>query len=191
MAVHQHRTDRRHAGLGHAGLVVTRLAAAALGFALSGCGGSPLPATLGVAVGSTVHPEPPVEIYSRIARGALSCWFGANGNLKKTHIFNADVPPGGAAEIVIHERDGVAPSPRSLRSYRITISPSGEGSHVAIENLKFPEPMATDLKADVVRWAGGRSDCSVVGVGGWNAAPTKGDPPPKAAPKPKLVKKKQ
>jgi hypothetical protein len=156
--------------------------------AVAGCGTTSLQATLGVAVGATVHSEGTIEIYSRIARGALSCWFGPNSRLKKTHIFNADAAPpsaGGAAEIVIHERDGGAPSPRSLRSYRILITASGEGSHVAIENLKFPEPMATELKTDVVRWAGGTHECGSIG----SEPPAPNAVPPPAKPKSKLVKK--
>ena len=73
--------------------------------------------------GTTVHAEGPVETYSRIARGALGCWFRSDGNFKKSHIFHADVESNStAAEIIIHERDPNAPSPRSLRAMRITIS---------------------------------------------------------------------
>ncbi|MFM9940414.1 MAG: hypothetical protein ACKVP7_13065 [Hyphomicrobiaceae bacterium] len=145
-----------------------------VGLAMAGCGTTSLSQSLGVAVGATAHPEPPVEIYSRIAKGALNCWFGPQGSLKRTHVFHADVSPpsaGGAAEIVIHERDMAAASPRSLRFYRISITPAGEGSTVQIENLRFPEAVAKDLVADVVRWAGGGTECSVIGVGGWNAKP--------------------
>ena len=128
---------------------------------LAACGSTSLTETIGVAVGSTVQPEPPVEIYSRVARGALSCWFGVNGSLKKTHVFHADAAPpsaGGEAEIVLHERDTAAQSPRSLRAFRVVFAKSNEGTQVKIENLRFPEAMANDMKADVVRWSGGKSD---------------------------------
>jgi hypothetical protein len=163
-----------------------------LAVAVAACGGSPLPATFGIAVGATVHPEPPIEIYSRIASGALKCWFGPAGSLKKTHVFHAEVAPpsaGGEAEIVIHERDKAATSPRSLRSYQISVTRSGDGSAVRFENLRFPEAVAKDLGADVVRWAAGGSDCSVVGVGGWAPAPPPTTASTKAAKTP--VKKKQ
>ncbi len=154
-----------------ASCVLAVLAVAALA---PGCGTTSLSQSIGVAVGATAHAEPPVEIYSRIAKGALNCWFGPQGSLKRTHIFHADVSPpsaGGDAEIVIHERDTAAQSPRSIRFYRISIMRAGEGSTVRIENLRFPEVVAKDLVADVVRWAGGSSECSVMGAGGWNAKP--------------------
>lgn len=143
-----------------------------IGLLAGGCGTTSLSQSLGVAVGATAHAEPPVEIYSRIARGANTCWFGPNGSLKRTHIFHADVAPpsaGGEAEIVIHERDTTAQSPRSLRFYRISIKRAGDGSTVEIENLRFPATVAKDLVADVVRWAGGNHACGVIGVGGWDA----------------------
>ena len=43
------------------------------------------------------------EIYSRIATGAMGCWFGASGPLKKDYIYHADADApsrGGKAEIV-------------------------------------------------------------------------------------------
>lgn len=149
----------------------------------AGCGATSLSQSLGVAVGATAHAEPPVEIYSRIARGALNCWFGPTGSLKRTHVFHADVAPpaaGGEAEIVIHERDTTAQSPRSLRFYRISIKRAGEGSTVTIENLRFPEAVAKDLVADVVRWSGGNQACGVIGVGGW-APKAASEPEPVAA----------
>lgn len=157
---------------------------------LSGCSESPklLTQSLGAAVGASAHPEPPVEIYSRVAGGALKCWFGAQGSLKKTHIFHADAAPpsaGGEAEIVIHERDTTAQSPRSLRYYRINIQRSGDGSTVKIENLRFPEAVAKDMAGDVFRWAGGNADCSVVGIGGWGAKPGNAIEASAAAPAPK------
>ncbi len=171
-----------------------RLLATAFGAALAvtGCGTTSLQQTLGAAMGSVSHAEPPVEIYSRIARGALSCWFGPQGSLKKTHIFHADAAPpsaGGEAEIILHERDAGAQSPRSLRWFRITVIKAGEGSTVQVENLRFPEPVAREMTADVVRWAGGTYDCSVMGVGGWGAKPVVGPEPPADKAKVKSVQK--
>ena len=158
----------------------------------AGCGTTSLQQTLGAAMGSVSHSEPPVEIYSRIARGALSCWFGPQGSLKKTHVFHADAAPpsaGGEAEIILHERDTGAQSPRSLRWFRINVVKAGEGSTVQVENLRFPEPAAREMTADVVRWAGGNFDCSVMGVGGWGAKPSAGQEPPPDKAKVKSVKK--
>jgi len=47
-------------------------------------------------------------LYELVARGALGCWFGAGGPLKTSHVFQAEAAPpaeGGAAEIVLHERE--------------------------------------------------------------------------------------
>lgn len=114
--------------------------------------------------GTTVHAEGPVETYSRIARGALGCWFRSDGSFKKSHIFHADVESNAtAAEIVIHERDPSAPSPRSLRAMRITITPSGQGSQVTVENLKFPEPVGREMMEEIARWADDQPSCKSPG----------------------------
>ena len=135
---------------------------------------------------TTERVEPPVEIYSRIARGALRCWFGTQGSLKKTHVFHADVAPpsaGGGAEIAIYERDASGQVPRSVRAFRITIARSGDGSNVQPENFRMPEAVARDMDADVGRWAQGADACSVIGLGGWTAQPGKEEAPPALAKK--------
>jgi hypothetical protein len=159
-----------------------------------GCGGNletiVSTASLGLASSASVHSEPPVEIYSRVARGALACWFGPSGSLKKSHVFHADVAPeakGGTAEIVLHVKDGAAESPRSLRAYRVVIERTGEGSRMISENLRLPEAVAKDMQADLKRWASGTTGCTVVGTGGWNAAPA----PPAEAPPPPTKKRKK
>jgi len=189
------RTNNRPpttAGIKTARPVRSMAIAVAAALASTGCGTTSLQQTLGAAMGSVSHTEPPVEIYSRIARGALSCWFGPQGSLKKTHIFHADAAPpsaGGEAEIILHERDLGAQSPRSLRWFRINVVKSGEGSTVQIENLRFPEPAAREMTADVVRWASGTYDCSVMGVGGWEAKPAAGKEPSAGTPKTKAAPK--
>jgi hypothetical protein len=162
--------------------------AAILALMSGGCGANldTLVATgsLGLASNASVHAESPVEIYSRVARGALACWFGPNGSLKKTLVFHADVAPepkGGTAEIVLHQRDAAAESPRSLRAYRIVIERTGEGSRMVSENMRLPEAVARDMQADLGRWATGQTGCATVGTGGWNAAPA---PPAEVAPPP-------
>lgn len=149
---------------------------------LAGCETTSLvPATLGAAP-ATVHSEPPVEIYSRIARGALMCWFGSQGSLKKTHIFHADVAPearGGGAEIVVHERDNAAENPRSFKAYTVVITPAAGGASLTAQSLRMPLDVAQEMHADVLRWAKGKSECgTVIGVGGWAQQPQE----PQAAP---------
>lgn len=98
----------------------------------------------------------PTEVYTRIARGAVTCWFGATGPLKGRHIYHADAQPqskGGAAEITIFQKDSSHPDPRALKAYWIGIVPTGEVPRVEVQNFKIEEPLASRMQADVNRWA--------------------------------------
>lgn len=125
-------------------------------------------------ISAPVGPPPivgsPTEVYTRIARGALGCWFAANGPLKGTHVFHADAEPahkGGRAEIVIHERDLTAPSPRGLKAFRIIVEPVGDSGALTIENLKLPKPVGDAMEQDVRRWGSGAIGCGEPALG-WN-----------------------
>jgi hypothetical protein len=131
------------------------------GSCLAGCAGSPAlqVGSIGTAEGA---PENVIEAYSRIARGAMGCWFRADGPLKKSHVFHADVAPAsasGAAEIVIHERDATRPSPWGKRAFRIALAASGGDVQVSVENLAMPESVAGRMRADVEAWRRGRPAC--------------------------------
>lgn len=107
----------------------------------------------------------PIDVYSNVARGALTCWFGAKGPLKGQFIYHGEAEPpskGARADIVIHAIDPSAPSPRGLRAFRVTIKADGDRTVLAAENLKMPEPLAQQMKDDVRRWAAGESGCSGV-----------------------------
>lgn len=124
------------------------------------------------------------EIYSRLARGMLGCWFGANGLLKPTHIFHADLPPadkGGTAEIVIHERDQLSGNPRGLKSMRILLVPRSETSTgLQFETVRFPGETGDKMRASVKRWAAGKTECDAPTQAGWQpVAQTKPTPPSK------------
>lgn len=131
------------------------------GSCLAGCAGSP--ALQVASIGSAESaPGSVIEAYSRIARGAMGCWFRADGPLKKSHVFHADVAPassGGAAEIIIHERDATGPSPWGKRAFRVALTGSGGDVEVAVENLAMPESVAGRMRADVEAWRRGRSAC--------------------------------
>lgn len=164
-------TTRRHACL---------LSAALVALLLAGCSGNPptlgqLTASLGVdtlPIGPSS--DPPVEVYSRVAKGALKCWFGPEGSLKATHVFHAKVDPpaaGGAAEIGVHTREAGS-TIGVLRAFGITINPvTGGGSAIEVQNVRFPEKEAALMKSDVARWIAGQDNCSIVGTGGWQAGP--------------------
>lgn len=116
----------------------------------------------------------PTEVYTRVARGVLTCWFGAAGALKSNYIYHADADPpskGGRSEIVLFERDTNAEDPRSLRVYRVVISLAEEKTKLEVENLKVPEPLASRLGADVARWAANEEGCGEAPItAGWSAA---------------------
>lgn len=110
-------------------------------------------------------PEPvgkSTELYTRIARGATRCWFGGEGHLRPTHIFNAVAEPdhkGGVSEIVIHEKTPQAPDPRGPRAFRVTIEPDGDTSKLSIENARFPLEEGQKMEREVRRWARGEDGC--------------------------------
>ncbi|MBS0242808.1 MAG: hypothetical protein JSS20_11575 [Proteobacteria bacterium] len=114
---------------------------------------------------ATASPESPAEVYSRIARGALRCWFAPGSALKKTHVFNAKADPasaGGAAEILIQTREAPAPGEGvhgSLRAYRILVTPNSTGSVIEAQNLKFTPEQAAAMTSDVTRWIKGDDTC--------------------------------
>lgn len=115
----------------------------------------------------------PTELYTRIARGALTCWFGASGPLKGAYMYHAEAAPpsqGGRSEIIIRIKDKDAADPRSLRAYRVTIAAGETGSVLETENVTIPEPLATSLGADVRRWAADDEGCSAAPASSdWNA----------------------
>lgn len=107
------------------------LAVAVAGLMLGGCAGSALDTSmLGPTTAALKLPEAPslpsielpkaherpvgtpTEVYERVGRGAVTCWFGKSGPLKGTHVYEAtaDSPhKGGQAEITIRERELPAP----------------------------------------------------------------------------------
>lgn len=103
------------------------------------------------------------ELYARIARGALGCWFSPRGGMKKDYIYHAeaDAPSrGGKAEIVVHARDPGQPNPRGAKAYKVLITPKDETSAtVTTENLRLPEAQGSMMTSDVYRWAKGEEGC--------------------------------
>jgi hypothetical protein len=116
------------------------------------------------------------DIYSRLARGAMGCWFAVGGPLKKDYIFHATADPpsrGGKAEVVIHQRDPTQPNPRGAKAYVIEIQPTGESSaSVTAENRKMSDAFAAAMTVDVSRWAKGEEGCTAASaVADWAPAP--------------------
>ena len=184
---------------------VLREIAGALGMAtaifFAGCSGSApsLPSAAAVPELAAVTPKlapadaprpvgAPTEIYTRIARGILSCWFGPGGPMKPTYIYHADAEPPskvGASVISIHLRDREATDPRSIRAWKLAVVPAPEGTTIDIENFKLPPEIAEPLTRDARRWAAGEEEC---GDGAASAAAAKSGQVP-AAPAAVAVKK--
>lgn len=134
------------------------------------------------------------DIYSRVASGAMKCWFAVGAPLKSDFVYHATAAPasrGGKAQIVIHRRDPTQPNPRGAKAYVVDIDPTGEASAtVKAENLTMTDAFASAMTSDITRWTKGEEGCSQSSaVAGWTpAAP---QPVAEAAPasKPKAAKK--
>jgi len=106
----------------------------------------------------------PTEVYALVARSVLGCWFGAGGPLKMSHVFQAEAEPpakGGAAEIVIHERDTSFSDRRGVRAYRISFASEVTGVRVGMTALKFEAALAQAMAKDVQNWAKGGTGCQL------------------------------
>lgn len=127
----------------------------------------------------------PTDVYTRIARGALTCWFGASGPLKARYIYNADAESparGGRATIVVHERDAAAKDPRGPRAFKIDIEPEGETAKVGFDNFTLPPETARSVKSDIDRWAADRMGCQPAAPVQSTATVVAKPPAPVAAP---------
>jgi hypothetical protein len=79
-------------------------------------------------------------------------------------VFQAEAAPpakGGAAEIVIHERDTSFRDQRGVRAYRISFSGEATGVRVGMTALKFETKLAQAMARDVENWAKGGAGCQL------------------------------
>lgn len=135
------------------------------------------------------------ELYTRVARGAMSCWFSGAAPLKKDYIYHADADApsrGGKALIVVHVRDATQSNPRGVKAYRITIDPAGAAAAtIKTENMKMPEAVAAGMTSDVDRWSRGEQGCAgTSAVAGWGTSANSGETAAAAPAKPQQAKKK-
>ncbi len=111
---------------------------------------------------AAIVPGTSTQVYALVARGALACWFSPGGPLKGSHVFRAEAEPpakGGAAEIVIHERDTSFRDQRGVKAYRIAFASEITGVRVDMIALKFEAARAQAMAKDVETWAKGGSSC--------------------------------
>lgn len=107
----------------------------------------------------------PTEVYTRVARGAVNCWFGASGPLKGRYIYHASAESparGGRAEISVHERDETSKDPRGGRALKIFIASEGEATKVSYENNRIPADLSDAMRRDVDRWAADKMGCQPI-----------------------------
>lgn len=132
--------------------------------------------SLPIPEGSPQPKGSPLEVYSRVARGILTCWLGAHGPLKDTHIFDAESEPerkGGVSRISVHEQGKQRENALGRRVVLVTISPLMGSASVDIQNFRLPKPQEEAFNIDVRRWAAGDEGCLAGGVQeGWAAQPT-------------------
>ena len=105
----------------------------------------------------------PTSLYALVARGALSCWLSAGGPLHGTHVFAAEAAPpnqGGAAEIVLHERDRGFRDQRGPRALRIRFEGAPGGVRVGFSNLRLGVELAESMARDVATWAKAGTGCA-------------------------------
>ena len=185
------------------------LARAACGFAacsaalaLTGCGSgteilktASLTSPIALGNHSSSHSENTHEIYSRVARGAKACWFGAGKPLEKSYAFDGAAAPeadGGAAEVAIHVRTPEQPNPRGGKVFIVSITKVADGSNLVAENRRLPETLAATLRADVARWAKtGSVECGALAMPESPAAAANAPPLPERKPVKKSAKGKR
>lgn len=104
--------------------------------------------------------QDPVGVYSVLAQRIRACWLKPGASKLPDHGFHADVAPGDKdATIVIFKKD--ENGRRGLLTFRIQISGDlGGGSTVRAENRRLDAKMDLAFKADLARWAKGKSDCT-------------------------------
>jgi hypothetical protein len=122
-------------------------------------GGAQVPVETAVIV-----PGTPTAVYALVARGALQCWFGADGPLKPTHVFEAEAEPpakGGGAEITLYERDEALRDKRGARALRVAIASSSDSVRVGTTVIRLDPQTAQHMVKDVEIWARGGSGCEL------------------------------
>jgi hypothetical protein len=109
----------------------------------------------------------PTGVFALVARGALGCWFAADGPLKASHIYRAEAEPpakGGNAEIAIYERDPATRDLRGPRAYRITFTAEALGVRMTTTAARFELKLAQAMAKDVESWAKGGEGCQLRAV---------------------------
>jgi hypothetical protein len=84
--------------------------------------------------------------------------------LKPSHVFEAEAEPpakGGAAEIVLYERDETLRDKRGARALRVAIASSSTSVRVGTTVIRMDPQTAQYMTKDVEVWARGGSGCQL------------------------------
>jgi hypothetical protein len=150
-----------------------------------------LPNTIAITGHSSSHSENTHEIYSRVARGAKTCWFGTGKPLVKGYVFDGEAASdadGGAAEVAVHVRTPDQPNPRGGKVFIVSITKVADGSKLEMESRRISDVMAEQMRADVARWAkSGSVECGPLTAPGAEVA---SNAPPLPVRKPAVKKAK-
>jgi hypothetical protein len=163
--------------------IVSAAVVCAIAFLLGACEGTgilktaslqSLPTLPTITAHSSNHSENTHEIYSRVARGAKTCWFGPGKPLAAGYVFDGEAASdvdGGAAEVAVHVRAPDQPNPRGGKVFIVSLTKVADGSKLEMESRRIPDGMAEQLRADVTRWAKtGSVECGTVTVPGAEVA---------------------
>lgn len=129
----------------------------------------------------------PTEIYTRIARGLLTCWMAGQGGLRAQYLFQAEAQPehlGGISKILLHERIPESPNQPGRIVFQVLIEPVGTTATVSAQNKHLQPELGDNISQDVHRWAAGEETCTEAGVTeGWAATPAAVTPAEPSKPK--------
>jgi len=142
---------------------------AAIGLSTGGCSGLPqpgAPSNISASLLVTNHNSNvvvgrPKDIYQRIARVAVRCWFGPFGALHNRFMTSAEVPPDPSDEPVrmaVHRRLPDLKKPWGPSLLRIELTGTTTTT-LSFENVGLEPQISTQMSSAFTSWANGRTDC--------------------------------
>ncbi|MEZ5844060.1 MAG: hypothetical protein R3D27_10080 [Hyphomicrobiaceae bacterium] len=118
--------------------------------------------SLSLAASLSRSEAPPLEVYSRIVRHSRGCWLGLDGVIETSHVLHADAAPtekGGRVVVTIHERVVGGKSIWGARAFEIVLTPAGDATDIAMQNIKLADDRAAAMSRDVESWMHDRPGC--------------------------------
>ncbi len=131
----------------------------AIGLTLGACGRNTPPMEVSAEQAQLeMQKGRPVDLYTRVGGRIKTCWFNPLDPLLKDHVFRAEAPVGGRAQISVYE---IAPGGRlGQKAFAVNFTPDRSQTGVSAQNIRMQPALAAQLAADVRRFAGGDTSCS-------------------------------